>query len=55
MTQIDMPVETPPPARRAVQLIDCDVHAQPTDAMLAEHMSLWARRRLIALAAARPR
>ncbi len=30
----------------AVQLIDCDVHAQATEAMLAKYLSAPARRRL---------
>jgi predicted TIM-barrel fold metal-dependent hydrolase len=43
-------VETHPHAeagsRRAVELIDCDVHAQATEAMLAEYLSPAARRML---------
>jgi predicted TIM-barrel fold metal-dependent hydrolase len=31
---------------RDVKLIDCDVHAQPTEAMLAEHLGLTSRRLL---------
>ena len=31
---------------RAVTLIDCDVHAQPTEAMLAQHLGPWARSHL---------
>ncbi len=31
---------------RPVTLVDCDVHAQATEAMLAEHLSTRARRRL---------
>jgi predicted TIM-barrel fold metal-dependent hydrolase len=46
MSQIDMAPETQAPETRAVQLIDCDVHAQATDAMLAEHMAPSSRRML---------
>jgi predicted TIM-barrel fold metal-dependent hydrolase len=46
MTQIDMAPETQAPETRTVQLIDCDVHAQATDAMLAEHMGPSSRRML---------
>jgi hypothetical protein len=32
--------------KREVTLVDCDVHAQPTDAMLAEHLGPRSRRLL---------
>jgi hypothetical protein len=40
MTDVVQTTEAPPrPGGRAVKLVDCDVHAQPTPPMLAKYMS----------------
>jgi uncharacterized protein len=44
MTEATLTTTAPAHAGRAVKLIDCDVHAQPTDAMLAEHLPAASRR-----------
>ncbi len=45
-SQVDTQVEVMAPTVRSVELIDCDVHAQATEAMLAKYLSAPARRML---------
>ncbi|MGH2885167.1 MAG: hypothetical protein ACRDPA_21085, partial [Solirubrobacteraceae bacterium] len=45
-SQVETRSEVVTEATRAVQLVDCDVHAQATEAMLAHYLSPAARRML---------
>jgi predicted TIM-barrel fold metal-dependent hydrolase len=44
MTHVETRTATIEPTRKAVKLVDCDVHATATDAMLAPYMGASARR-----------
>ena len=46
MTEVQSPTATAERTRRAVTLVDCDVHASANDVMLAEYMGPRARRML---------
>jgi uncharacterized protein len=46
MSQVETHVAADAPRSRAVELIDCDVHAQATEPMLAKYLSTPARRML---------
>ena len=46
MSQVDTRASADTTRKRAVELVDCDVHAQATEAMLAKYLSVPARRLL---------
>ena len=46
MSQVDTRTSADATSTRAVELVDCDVHAQATEAMLAKYLSVPARRLL---------